>query len=122
MRRMSERSTVDNPFAMEMKPAHTMYVMETPDVLALVKFEPHQKLLQQGKIREYIPEMDYTVIFASHQWTSDSEPDHTSWRTSSSRIWPSRRSSIGSTLELLAHRGQSAVLAGRVHVTSPVAV
>jgi hypothetical protein len=38
---------------------------------------PHQKMLQLGMVREYNKETDNVVIFGSHQWTADTEPDHT---------------------------------------------
>jgi hypothetical protein len=60
-----------------MVPAFPMFVMEAAVLLEQEKLEPFQTLQQRGHVREFDPETDLIVIFGSHQWTADTEPDHT---------------------------------------------
>jgi hypothetical protein len=63
--------------AAAMEPHFPMYVMEAAKLLDQQRLEPHQTLLQRGLIRKFNPDTDLFVIFGSHQWTADTEPDHT---------------------------------------------
>jgi hypothetical protein len=54
---------------------YPMYAMPVVDVLQLTRFQPHQELLNAGKLVEIQPHQGMDVIFVSHQWLSLQHPD-----------------------------------------------
>jgi hypothetical protein len=73
----AELSIKEEELMATMLPEFPMYVMEAAVLLNLKKLEAFQTLLQKGLIRVCDPESDLFVLFGSHQWTADTEPDHT---------------------------------------------
>jgi hypothetical protein len=65
-----------NVMAAAMEPSFQMYIMDAAVLLSLEKLETHQSLLRRGMVRVFNPKTDLFVVFGSHQWTSDTEPDH----------------------------------------------
>lgn len=55
------------------EPLYPLFAMPVREALRLTKLDPHEKLLSDGRIRQYEPGMK--VIFISHQWLSDNHPD-----------------------------------------------
>merc|ERR1712185_92247 len=53
-----------------------MWVMHISDFVALTSLPPHQELRAAGKLVPWNASMR-TVFFLSHEWTSDTHPDHT---------------------------------------------
>ena len=52
---------------------YPMYAMSIDNVLQLQKFQPHQEMLEAGKLTLVTPGVE--TIFVSHQWLSYQHPD-----------------------------------------------
>jgi hypothetical protein len=74
--RGSEERMQPNVMAAAMEPSFQMYIMDAAVLLSLEKLETHQSLLRRGMVRVFNPKTDLFVVFGSHRWTSDTEPDH----------------------------------------------
>ena len=54
---------------------YPMWVISVSNFIQLSELRPHQELRTSGQLEEYSPGMS-SVFFLSHQWTSFTNPDH----------------------------------------------
>mmetsp|Transcript_72681 Transcript_72681/g.210403 ORF Transcript_72681/g.210403 Transcript_72681/m.210403 type:complete len:709 (+) Transcript_72681:43-2169(+) len=55
--------------------AYPMYVLPVPTLLSMDCLRPHQELLRESLVKEWMPEMEGRIIFVSHQWLGYANPD-----------------------------------------------